>query len=192
MRNLGNTSTRRLFAYGRVDRLLYDLAREHLLGEAGHEDRFEAHPPPTLRESLGRPNRRGEKAEVSSPRRAMGDLVGAGVRFGAASAGVPPIIVAGGMAKPTLPMIAGLSASHLAGLHLPLSLGRLYIALDRDPAAAGANWETRRRAANKLLTKKLWTTISIYTRNWDSNWVAENWHSNWDWRVGRSQFGRRP
>ena len=58
----------------------------------------------------------------------------------------PPIIVAGegletimslGMAMPTLLMIAGLSASHLAALLLPLSLGRLYIALDPDPAATG-------------------------------------------------------
>jgi hypothetical protein len=64
------------------------------------------------------------------------------------------------MAMPTLLMIAGLSASHLAALLLPLSLGRLYIALDPDPAARGANRQPRRRAANKSLTKKLWTTIA--------------------------------
>jgi hypothetical protein len=65
-----------------------------------------------------------------------------------------------GRAMPTLLMIAGLSASHLAALLLPLSLGRLYIALEPDPAATGADWQPRRRAANKSLTKKLWTTIA--------------------------------
>ena len=38
-----------------------------------------------------------------------------------------------GMAMPTLLMIAGLSASHLAALLLSHSLGRLYIALDLIP-----------------------------------------------------------
>ncbi len=35
---------------------------------------------------------------------------------------------------PDLPMIAGLSATHLAALHLPPSLRRLYVARDNDPA----------------------------------------------------------
>ena len=81
----------------------------------------------------------------------------------------PPIIVAGegletimslGTTMPTLLMRAGFSASNLAALLLPLSLGRLYIALEPDPAATSANRQPRRRAANKSLTKKLWTTIA--------------------------------
>jgi len=35
---------------------------------------------------------------------------------------------------PDLPMIAGLSANHLAALLLPLTLRRLYIARDADAA----------------------------------------------------------
>lgn len=37
----------------------------------------------------------GEKAPVSSPRRAMGDLLGSGGRFGTATALEPPVLIAG-------------------------------------------------------------------------------------------------
>lgn len=38
------------------------------------------------------------------------------------------------MVMPKMPMIAGLSANHLAAILLPSSLRRLYIAVDADPA----------------------------------------------------------
>jgi hypothetical protein len=38
------------------------------------------------------------------------------------------------MAIPTMPMVAALSANHLAALQLPATLSRLYVALDRDAA----------------------------------------------------------
>ena len=87
-----------------------------------------------------------EKAPVASPRRAMGHLLGAGVRFGFDGKSPAPIIAAGEgletmmslrMVLPGMPMIAALSANHLAALALPASTGRLYIATDADPAGRG-------------------------------------------------------
>ena len=40
---------------------------------------------------------------------------------------------------PTMPMIAALSAAHLAAILFPVTLRRLYIARDADPAGDGAN-----------------------------------------------------
>ena len=42
------------------------------------------------------------------------------------------------MIAPTLPMVAALSANHLAALLLPSTLRRLYIARDADPAGDAA------------------------------------------------------
>ncbi|WFU43538.1 toprim domain-containing protein [Bradyrhizobium sp. CB82] len=79
------------------------------------------------------------KAPIDTPRRAMGDLLGNAVRFGAAD----DVLVAGEgietmlslrCAAPTLPMAAALSANHVAALLLPLRLRRLYVARDRDSA----------------------------------------------------------
>ena len=64
------------------------------------------------------------KAPVSTPRRAMGLLLGNGVRFGhagdtlAAGEGIETMLSLRS-ALPTLPMIAALSANHLAALTLP-------------------------------------------------------------------------
>ncbi len=79
------------------------------------------------------------KAPVTTPRRAMGLLLGNGVRFGR----VDDTMVAGegietmlSLAEvlPSLPGIAALSATHLAALVLPSTLRRLYIARDNDLA----------------------------------------------------------
>jgi len=84
-----------------------------------------------------------DKAPVATPRRAMGDLLGYGVRFGSSG----PVMVAGEgietmlslrMAVPPLAMIAGLSAPHLAAIAFPPELQRLYVARDDDPAGAHA------------------------------------------------------
>lgn len=83
------------------------------------------------------------KAPVSTPRRAMGHLLGRGVRFGvaddvmAAGEGIETMLSLRQVA-PTLPMVAALSANHLAALELPVSLNRLYIVRDDDPAGHGA------------------------------------------------------
>lgn len=84
-----------------------------------------------------------DKAPVAYPRRAMGHLLGHGVRFGVAG----PVMAAGEgietmlslrRVMPVMPMIAGLSANHLAATAFPLCLRRLYVARDDDPAGDGA------------------------------------------------------
>jgi hypothetical protein len=84
-------------------------------------------------------SRRLGKAPVDTPRRAMGDLLGNAVRFGvandvlAAGEGIETMLSLR-CALPAMPMAAALSANHLAALLLPLTLRRLYIARDNDPA----------------------------------------------------------
>lgn len=83
------------------------------------------------------------KASVAVPRRAMGELLGHGVRFGAAG----PVMVAGEgietilslrMAVPRMPAIAALSAAHLAAIRFPEPLRRLYVAREHDAAGNAA------------------------------------------------------
>ncbi|TPW27733.1 DUF7146 domain-containing protein [Pararhizobium mangrovi] len=85
----------------------------------------------------------GDKAPVSTPRRAMGDLLGNAVRFGP----VNDVMVAGEgietllslrQVLPTMPMAAALSANHLTAIDFPAGLRRLYIARDDDAAGIGA------------------------------------------------------
>jgi hypothetical protein len=95
-----------------------------------------------------------DKAPVDSPRRAMGHLLGHGVRFGvandvmAAGEGIETMLSLRSVV-PTLPMIAALSANHLAVLLFPPTLRRLYIARDADPAGdtAMASLADRAQAA---------------------------------------------
>ena len=96
----------------------------------------------------------GGKAPLSSPRRAMGDLLGHGVRFGPGAGRDAEVLAAGeGLETmlalrsvlPRLPTVAALSANHLAALELPASLQRLYIVQDDDPAG---------RRATETLTAK--------------------------------------
>ncbi len=79
------------------------------------------------------------KAPFADPRRALGQLLGNGVRFGIAE----DVLVAGEGIEtvlslksvlPAMPMVAGLSANHLAALLWPASLRRLYVARDNDDA----------------------------------------------------------
>jgi hypothetical protein len=79
------------------------------------------------------------KAPVSTPRRAMGQLLGNAVRFGLAT---DVMITGEGLETilslrqimPSIPAAAALSANHLAALELPGSLRRLYLARDDDLA----------------------------------------------------------
>lgn len=86
------------------------------------------------------------KAPLADPRRALGNLLGNGVRFGAAGKLAPAhagVLAAGEGIEtilalksvlPDLPMIAALSANHLAAFELPAALRRLYVARDNDTA----------------------------------------------------------
>src|SRR5260221_12433981 len=82
-----------------------------------------------------------DKAPVSSPRRAIGHLLGHGVRFGvaddvmAAGEGIETMLSFRDIV-PTLPMLAALSANHLAAIRFPPTLRRLYVAPDDDRAGA--------------------------------------------------------
>ncbi len=92
------------------------------------------------------------KAEVETPRRAMGALLGHGVRFGvaqdvlAAGEGIETVLSARS-ASIDLPVLAALSAAHLAAILFPKSLRRLYVLRDRDPAGEGARKVLLARAA---------------------------------------------
>ncbi len=83
------------------------------------------------------------KAQLSTPRKAMGQLLGNGVRFGVAC----DVLAAGeGLETmlslrtvlPAMPMVAALSSNHLAALLLPAGLQRLYVAVDDDRAGRHA------------------------------------------------------
>jgi Toprim domain len=110
--------------------------------------------------------RRSTKAPLADPRRALGNLLGNGVRFGTmepAPAQAGDILVAGEGVEtmlalksvlPSLPVIAGLSANHLAALDLPpapgsgpgqASLLRLYVARDNDAPGLRAAQRLRER-----------------------------------------------
>ncbi|MDW4500320.1 toprim domain-containing protein [Sulfitobacter sp. D35] len=86
---------------------------------------------------------KARKAPVDPPRKAMGTLLGNGVRIGETEY----VLVAGEgletmlslyLALPGLPVVAALSANHLAALQLPDTIQRLYIAADTDPAGLAA------------------------------------------------------
>jgi len=83
------------------------------------------------------------KAPIPSPRRAMGELLGNGARFGAplevmaAGEGIETVLSLRSL-LPGMPMIAALSSAHLAGLLFPGALRRLYVLRDNDAAGERA------------------------------------------------------
>jgi hypothetical protein len=83
------------------------------------------------------------KAPVANPRKALGHLLGHGVRFGeaadvaAAGEGIETVLALKSV-LPLMPMIAGLSANHLAAIALFPALRRLYVARDNDAAGLRA------------------------------------------------------
>jgi hypothetical protein len=99
---------------------------------------------------------RCSKAPLADPRKALGHLLGNGVRFGvagdvvAAGEGIETMLALKSI-LPTLPMIAALSANHLAALDLPPTLRRLYVARDNDDAGRRAASTLRDRAAGAEL-----------------------------------------
>ncbi|WP_414832754.1 toprim domain-containing protein [Afifella sp. YEN Y35] len=93
----------------------------------------------------------GAKAPLDQPRRAMGHLAGNAVRLGVAS---DVLTAAEGIetalalktVMPAMPIVAALSAAHLAALILPSSLRRLYVARDNDGAGRFAVERLRARS----------------------------------------------
>lgn len=93
----------------------------------------------------------GGKAPLEQPRRAMGHLAGNAVRFGNAC---DVLTVAEGIetalalktVMPAMPVVAALSAAHLAALLLPSPLRRLYVARDNDGAGRLAVERLRARS----------------------------------------------
>jgi hypothetical protein len=92
-----------------------------------------------------------DKAPIATPRRALGALLGRAVRFGtvedvaAAGEGIETVLSLRS-AMPAMPMLAALSAAHLAAILLPATLRRLYVARDNDPAGCKAVARLTRRA----------------------------------------------
>ena len=84
-----------------------------------------------------------DKAPIDTPRRAMGHLLGNAVRFDvahdvmAAGEGIETMLSLR-CVMPTMPMVAALSAAHLAAILFPVTLRRLYVARDDDPAGDSA------------------------------------------------------
>ena len=100
------------------------------------------------------------KATISTPRRAMGQLAGNGIRFGfahdvmATGEGIETVLSLRTIC-PDLPAVAALSAAHLAALRPPSILRRLYIVADRDQAG--------RDAAERLATRARSTSVEVIT-----------------------------
>lgn len=83
------------------------------------------------------------KARVENPRRALGGLLGNSVRFAMPTGQTVEAIIAGegietilslAHVMPQIPMVAALTANHLAAFNPPAGCQRLYIAADADAA----------------------------------------------------------
>lgn len=100
------------------------------------------------------------KAPVSTPRRAIGNLLGNGARFGrhgdalAVGEGIETMLALR-IAMPALAALAALSASHLAAVALPPGLRRLYIARDDDAAGRAAATMLAGRACAKGIEARI-------------------------------------
>lgn len=90
-------------------------------------------------------------ADIAEPKKCQGNLYGNGVWFGRST----EILIAGeGMetilslktARPDIPMVAALTANHLAALKLPTGLKHLVIARDNDEAGQRAAEQLSERA----------------------------------------------
>lgn len=90
-------------------------------------------------------------ADLDAPRKVLGALLGHGVRFGPATdrllagEGIETVLSLKSV-LPELPMVAALTANHLAALLLPPGLARLVIARDGDDAGVRAAARLRDRA----------------------------------------------
>lgn len=120
------------------------------------------------------------KAKVDSPRRALGGLLGNGVRFGFPVNAPVPVMAAGegletmlslSHVMPGMPMVAALTANHLAALNFPPGCQRLYIAADADGAGRhGIEGLSRRAQAHGILPLVLSPALGDF--NEDLRWLG--------------------
>ncbi len=109
---------------------------------------------------------RKDKARVYSPRRSLGAILGNGVHFGEIDGvvllgeGIETVLSLKG-ALPFLPMVAALSAAHLAAWELPRGLRRLIIACDNDAAGRCA----ARRLGERAKVASVGTTTIVSLRS---------------------------
>ncbi len=99
--------------------------------------------------------KRPAKADIPSPRRALGRVYGFAVRFGAPADSVAPLLVGEGIetvlslvtAVPGINAAAALSAGSLGSFSVPPSRRRIVIARDNDPEGERAAQRLARRCA---------------------------------------------
>lgn len=90
------------------------------------------------------------KAPIDDPRRSLGHQLGCGVRLGligdvlTVGEGLETVLSVRTV-LPRMPLLAGLSANHLAALELPSGLKRLYVARDNDQEGRRAEARLRER-----------------------------------------------
>ncbi len=120
------------------------------------------------------------KAKVDGPRRALGGLVGNGVRFGFPVNAPVPVMAAGegletmlslSHVMPGMPMVAALTANHLAAFNFPPGCRRLYIAADADAAGRhGIEGLSRRAQESGILPLVLSPELGDF--NEDLRWLG--------------------
>ncbi|NNU49127.1 DNA primase [Rhizobium sp. WYCCWR 11279] len=120
------------------------------------------------------------KAKVEDPRRALGGLLGNAVRFGFPPHQLVPVMVAGeglesilslSHVMPAMPMVAALTANHLAAFLPPAGCLRLYIAGDADAAGRyGIEGLSRRAQALGILPLVLAPELGDF--NEDLRWLG--------------------
>lgn len=120
------------------------------------------------------------KAKVDDPRRALGGLLGNGVRFGFPVNAPVPVMAAGegletmlslSHVMPGMPMVAALTANHLAALRFPPGCRRIYIAADADAAGRhGIEGLSRRAQEEGILPLVLSPELGDF--NEDLRWLG--------------------
>jgi phage/plasmid primase-like uncharacterized protein len=113
---------------------------------------------------------RNDKANLISPRRSLGAILGNGVRFGVIDEfaiigeGIETVLSLKSVA-PHLPMISALSAAHLAAWRPPPNLRRLVVAADNDEPGRNAAWRLSERMAGQCIDA---TTIIPFGADFNS------------------------
>ncbi len=120
------------------------------------------------------------KAKVDNPRRALGGLLGNAVRFRFPEDAPIPVIAAGegletmlslSHVMPGMPIVAALTANHLAAFRFPSGCQRLYIAADADAAGRhGIEGLSRRAQERGILPLVLSPELGDF--NEDLRWLG--------------------
>jgi hypothetical protein len=120
------------------------------------------------------------KAKVDDPRRALGGLLGNGVRFGFPVNAPVPVMAAGegletmlslSHVMPSMPMVAALATTHLVAFRFPPGCRRIYIAADADAAGRhGIDGLSRRAQEEGILPLVLSPELGDF--NEDLRWLG--------------------